>query len=166
MHVRDAGITHGRLVTTSEMPFRLWKFGDHKGENVEIEFSEELTANWLKTTSATIESEKQRVGDCLRRGVIRGSVRRRLFGEFGRTRVLIVVIGPANADAHPPYRRCPGWCFAFTDRVQAKRFASPSRDTYLKHSACSICEMGSSASFGISRLPIKHRFSTCSEPTP
>jgi hypothetical protein len=65
VHVRDA-IAHGRLVTTSEMPFRLWKFGDHKGENVEIEFSEELTDDWLNTTAATIESEKQKVADCFK----------------------------------------------------------------------------------------------------
>jgi hypothetical protein len=63
VHIRDA-IAHGRLVTTKEIPFRLWKFGPHKGENVEIEFSEELTADWLKSTSAMIDREKQKVLDC------------------------------------------------------------------------------------------------------
>lgn len=59
VHVRDA-IAHGRLVATSELPFRLWKFGTHKGKNVEIEFSEELTADWLKTTWTMIDREKQK----------------------------------------------------------------------------------------------------------
>jgi hypothetical protein len=65
VHIRDA-IAHGRLVTTAELPFRLWKFGDHKGANVEIAFSEELTSDWLKKTSAAIEAEKQKVVDCFK----------------------------------------------------------------------------------------------------
>jgi hypothetical protein len=63
VHVRDA-IAHGRLVTTKELPFRLWKFGAHKGEKIEIEFSEELTTDWLTKTSAMIDGEKQKVIDC------------------------------------------------------------------------------------------------------
>jgi hypothetical protein len=62
VHIRDA-IAHGRLVTTKELPFRLWKFGAHKGGDVEIEFSEELTADWLKKTAATIDQQKQKVLD-------------------------------------------------------------------------------------------------------
>jgi hypothetical protein len=63
VHIRDA-IAHGRLVATKTLPFRLWKFGPHKGENVEIEFSEELTTEWLKSTTAMIDGEKQKVLDC------------------------------------------------------------------------------------------------------
>jgi hypothetical protein len=63
VHIRDA-IAHGRLVTTKELPFRLWKFGPRKNGNVDIEFSEELTADWLKKTSAMIFGEKQKVIDC------------------------------------------------------------------------------------------------------
>ena len=50
VHIRDA-IAHGRLVTTEELPFRLWKFGANRNGRVGIEFSEELTPDWLKNTS-------------------------------------------------------------------------------------------------------------------
>jgi hypothetical protein len=63
VHIRDA-IAHGRLVTIKELPFRLWKFGPRKDGHVDIEFSEELTADWLKSTSAMIVREKQKVLDC------------------------------------------------------------------------------------------------------
>jgi hypothetical protein len=63
VHIRDA-VAHGRLVTTKELPFRLWKFGPRKNGHVEIEFSEELTADWLKNTTAMIDLEKQKVLDC------------------------------------------------------------------------------------------------------
>jgi len=63
VHIRDA-LAHGRLVTTKELPFRLWKFGSRKNGHVDIEFSEELTADWLKNTSAMIVREKQKVLDC------------------------------------------------------------------------------------------------------
>ena len=63
VHIRDA-IAHGRLVTTKELPFRLWKFGANKNGRVDIEFSEELTADWLKNTSDMIYREKQKVLDC------------------------------------------------------------------------------------------------------
>jgi hypothetical protein len=63
VHIRDA-LAHGRLVTTKELPFRLWKFGPRKNGHVDIEFSEELTADWLKNTSAMIVREKQKVLDC------------------------------------------------------------------------------------------------------
>ncbi len=63
VHIRDA-IAHGRLVTTRELPFRLWKFGANRNGQVAIEFSEELTAEWLKSTSDMIFREKQKVLDC------------------------------------------------------------------------------------------------------
>jgi hypothetical protein len=63
VHIRDA-IAHGRLVTTKELPFRLWKFGPRKNGSVDIEFSEELTTDWLKNTSNMIYREKQKVLDC------------------------------------------------------------------------------------------------------
>ena len=63
VHIRDA-IAHGRLVTTKELPLRLWKFGPRRNGHVDIEFSEELTADWLKNTSTMIEREKQKVVDC------------------------------------------------------------------------------------------------------
>jgi hypothetical protein len=63
VHIRDA-IAHGRLVTTKELPFRLWKFGPRKNGLVDIEFSEELTADWLKNTSRMIDGEKQKVLNC------------------------------------------------------------------------------------------------------
>jgi hypothetical protein len=63
VHIRDA-IAHGRLVTANVLPARLWKFGHPKNGFVEIEFSEELTAEWLKAKSDMIFSEKQKVLDC------------------------------------------------------------------------------------------------------
>jgi hypothetical protein len=63
IHIRDA-IAHGRLVTTKELPFRLWKFGARKNGDVEIDFCEELTLDWLKSKSALTNREKQKVIDC------------------------------------------------------------------------------------------------------
>ena len=63
VHIRDA-IAHGRLVTANVLPARLWKFGRPKNGIVEIEFSEELTAEWLKAKSDMIYREKQKVLDC------------------------------------------------------------------------------------------------------
>jgi hypothetical protein len=63
LHIRDA-IAHGRLVTTKEPPFRLWKFGPRRNGDVDIEFSQELTADWLKNTSDMTYREKQKVIDC------------------------------------------------------------------------------------------------------
>ena len=57
-------IAHGRLVTTKQLPFRLWKFGPRRNGHVDIEFSEELTADWLKSTSDLIYREKQKVLGC------------------------------------------------------------------------------------------------------
>jgi hypothetical protein len=63
IHIRNA-IAHGRVVTTKELPFRLWKFGAHKKGEVEIDFCEELTLDWLKSKSALIDREKEKVIDC------------------------------------------------------------------------------------------------------
>jgi hypothetical protein len=63
VHIRDA-IAHGRLVTANVLPARLWKFGHPKNGIVEIDFSEELTAEWLKDKSDMIYREKQKVLDC------------------------------------------------------------------------------------------------------
>jgi hypothetical protein len=57
-------IAHGRLVTTEGLPFRLWMFGRQKRDNIRIKSSQELTAEWLKETSAMINREKQKVLDC------------------------------------------------------------------------------------------------------
>ena len=76
VHIRDA-IAHGRLATTKELPFRLWKFGPRKNGNVDIEFSEELTADWLKNTSARWCAKSKRCSIVSRPGVTRGSVSRR-----------------------------------------------------------------------------------------
>jgi hypothetical protein len=63
VHIRDA-IAHGRVVTTKELPFRLWKFGSNRNGQVAIEFSEELTADWLKNTSDMIFAQKEKVLGC------------------------------------------------------------------------------------------------------
>jgi hypothetical protein len=40
------------------------KFGPRRNAHVDIEFSEELTGDWLKNTSDVIVREKQKVLDC------------------------------------------------------------------------------------------------------
>lgn len=65
IRIRNA-FAHGRILTTTEIPARLWNFiGSRKG-HMEIEFSEEMTAEWLKSTSFKIEAEKQKVVDCFK----------------------------------------------------------------------------------------------------
>jgi hypothetical protein len=61
--IRDA-FAHGRLLTSKELPARLWKFGSSKKKRVKIEFCEELTVEWLKGTSTMIDRERQKVVDC------------------------------------------------------------------------------------------------------
>ena len=64
VHVRDA-FAHGRLVTPTELPARLWKFATgSKNGRVAIEFSEELTLDWLKAKALMIGSEKDKVVEC------------------------------------------------------------------------------------------------------
>ena len=62
--IRNA-FAHGRLLTSKEIPARLWKFGSHKlGQVVDIEFCEELTAEWLKKTTLLVDQQRQKVVDC------------------------------------------------------------------------------------------------------
>ena len=61
--IRDA-IAHGRLLTSKELPYRLWRFGRPKNGRVRVEFSEELTLEWLQSKSNMIYGEKQKVLDC------------------------------------------------------------------------------------------------------
>ncbi len=63
VRLRNA-FAHGRLLTTSEIPARLWNFIGSKKGHMEIEFDEELNADWLKTTWVGLEKEKQKVVDC------------------------------------------------------------------------------------------------------
>jgi hypothetical protein len=64
VRIRDA-FAHGRLLTSTEIPARLWKFGSHKlGQVVDVEFCEELTAEWLKNTTLMVDQQRQKVVDC------------------------------------------------------------------------------------------------------
>jgi hypothetical protein len=63
VHIRDA-FAHGRLLTSTEIPARLWKFGASKNGRVAIEFSEELTVEWLKSKALMIGREKDKVVEC------------------------------------------------------------------------------------------------------
>lgn len=65
IRIRDA-FAHGRLVTNDEMPFRLWKFGRTKKGRVAIDFSEELTVEWLKSKALMILGEKDKVVECFK----------------------------------------------------------------------------------------------------
>jgi hypothetical protein len=46
LKIRDA-FAHGRLVTTSELPATLWKFGEPMNGRVPIEFCQVLTLDYL-----------------------------------------------------------------------------------------------------------------------
>jgi hypothetical protein len=64
--VRDA-IAHGRLVTQEEaFPGRLWKFHKPKGGQVQVEFSELLTREWLVATSNNVDNEREKVLKCFK----------------------------------------------------------------------------------------------------
>jgi hypothetical protein len=65
VRIRDA-FAHGRLVTPNVIPAHLWKFGRPKNGHVEVEFCEELTAEWLKNTWLMIDRERQKVVDCFK----------------------------------------------------------------------------------------------------
>ncbi len=65
VRIRDA-FAHGRLLTSTEIPARLWKFGRSKNGRVKVEFCEELTAEWLNKTTLMIDSERQKVVDCFK----------------------------------------------------------------------------------------------------
>jgi hypothetical protein len=64
--IRDA-LAHGRLVARGDEPsppYELWKFGGIKDGKVQVEFSEVLSAEWLKEKWAMIDAQKQKVVDC------------------------------------------------------------------------------------------------------
>ena len=63
VRIRNA-FAHGRLLTYTVIPARLWNFIGSKKGHMEIEFSEELTAEWLKATWLKIDAERQKVVDC------------------------------------------------------------------------------------------------------
>jgi hypothetical protein len=65
VHIRDA-FAHGRLLTPTELPARLWKFGRAKKGSVKIDFGEELTLEWLKNAALMIDREKDKVVACFR----------------------------------------------------------------------------------------------------
>jgi hypothetical protein len=61
--VRDA-FAHGRLVTTSELPATLWKFGEPINGRVPVEFCEVLTVDYLTRTWKMIHAERGKVVAC------------------------------------------------------------------------------------------------------
>lgn len=61
--VRNA-LAHGRLVTETEIPATLWKFGPSKDGRVPVEFCETLTKEWMVKTSNFIAREIQKVLSC------------------------------------------------------------------------------------------------------
>jgi len=63
--IRDA-FAHGRMVTETGLPFHLWKFGRASKGRVPVEFSKELTTDWLKETALMIEREKEKVVQCFK----------------------------------------------------------------------------------------------------
>jgi hypothetical protein len=65
LQIRDA-FAHGRLLTYPELPGRLWKFTGGKKGRVGIDFSEELTVDWLKSNAAIINQEKDKVIECFK----------------------------------------------------------------------------------------------------
>lgn len=65
VRIRNA-FAHGRILTTTEIPARLWNFIGSKKGYMEIEFDEELNAAWLKATWVRIDKERQKVVDCFK----------------------------------------------------------------------------------------------------
>lgn len=63
--IRDS-LAHGRILTTAELPFTLWKFGEPINGRVPIEFSEVMTLDWLKKTAKLVEDEKDKVIACFK----------------------------------------------------------------------------------------------------
>lgn len=61
--IRDA-LAHGRLVTTSELPATLWKFGEPVNGRVPIEFCEVMTLDYMTKTWKMIHRERGKVADC------------------------------------------------------------------------------------------------------
>lgn len=71
VRIRDA-FAHGRMVTEKGLPFHLWKFGRASRGRVPVEFSKELTVEWLKETALMIEGEKDKVVECFKRRDYKG----------------------------------------------------------------------------------------------
>jgi hypothetical protein len=70
--IRDA-LAHGRLLAIlRQPPYRLWKFGRGKNGRVPVEFSEELTVDWLRGKSDMIFKEKEKVLSCFHTRGYRG----------------------------------------------------------------------------------------------
>jgi hypothetical protein len=63
--IRNA-VAHGRILTTTELPARLWNFIGAKDGQMEIEFDQELNADWLKATWLRIDKDKEKVVDCFK----------------------------------------------------------------------------------------------------
>jgi hypothetical protein len=65
VRIRNA-FAHGRILTTTELPARLWNFIGSKDGNIDIEFDQELNADWLKTTWLRIDKDKDKVVACFK----------------------------------------------------------------------------------------------------
>jgi hypothetical protein len=65
LKIRDA-LAHGRLVTTSELPATLWKFGQPVNGRVPIEFCEVMTFDYMTETWKMIDFERGKVVDCFK----------------------------------------------------------------------------------------------------
>jgi hypothetical protein len=65
LEIRDA-FAHGRLVTTSELPATLWKFGEPVNGRAPIEFCEVLTVDFLTATRKMIDDERGKVVTCFK----------------------------------------------------------------------------------------------------
>jgi hypothetical protein len=72
--IRDA-FAHGRLVTSTALPFTLWKFGEPINTRVKVEFCETLTSEWLKKTWLKIDAEREKVAQCFRSRKYEGLLR-------------------------------------------------------------------------------------------
>jgi hypothetical protein len=63
--IRDA-FAHGRLVTTTELPATLWRFGQPVNGRVPIEFCEVLTLDYMTKAWKMIDSERGKVVECFK----------------------------------------------------------------------------------------------------
>ena len=72
VRIRNA-FAHGRLLTSTEIPARLWNFIGSKKGHMEIEFSEELTAEWLKATWLKIDGGTAKGRRLLQRARLQGA---------------------------------------------------------------------------------------------
>lgn len=65
VRIRNA-FAHGRILTTTELPARLWNFIGSGDKHMEIEFDQELNADWLKETWLRIDKDKDKVVACFK----------------------------------------------------------------------------------------------------